>query len=242
MYRFQLPNGEINQEYLNYFGSTHLLIAGTTGSGKSTLLNGILYSALGTNTPCDAEFCFIDPKKVELKKYKELPHTLFYDDNIKGINKRLYWANMEMDERYEYMQSKDLDKYPNNHLYIVIDELADLMISDYQRDIKRNLQRLLQLGRAANVHVIACTQAPSRKVIPAELTLNFTNRIALRCIFPIESKQIIGAKGAESLAKYGQAIYLDPDGLKKIDVPMIDKELILERINFWKIHRGFEIA
>lgn len=224
---------------LNYFTEcrdmllgTHVLIAGVTGSGKSVLLNDIIYSALALYTPSQAKFCFIDTKRVELVQYKNLPHCDRYATELSEVSDLLQDALYTIDERYIQMSNDGLRRYRGADIYIVIDELADLLTVD-KKTFFPMLQRIAQIGRAAGFHLIACTQAPNRRVIPAELSINFTDKIALRCDSPIESRQIIGMTGAEQLPLYGQAIYKSPKGLKVIDVPFLTDEQITERCRIW---------
>lgn len=185
----------------------HTLVAGQTGSGKSVMLNGIITTALkqGGN-----KMIFVDPKRVELRRYKTLPNCIAYantpGETVTALNK----AINTMERRYEEAERKGDKIYKGEPIYIFIDELADLLISEQAKVIKRQLQTLTALARAANIHLIACTQQPSRRMLPAELTLNFPARIALHCQTAIESRQVINEKGAEELPMYGQCLYLRP--------------------------------
>lgn len=202
----------------------HTLIAGTTGSGKSVLLNHIMHDILICDAPSICEFILIDPKRTELGEYRKLPHTVRYATETKDVLNVLDLTIREMERRLKTAQrrgTKTADTF--RALYIIIDELADLMICPERRAVQTKLQRILQLGRAAKIHVIAATQAPNRAVIPAALVLNFTNRIALRCLNSIESRQIINRAGAELLPQYGKGIYLNQCGVySEITIPPED--------------------
>ena len=190
----------------NMHSTAHTLIGGCTGSGKSVLINsfiGYAYQAYKGD-----RFIFIDPKRVELIKYKGTrPCFLYASENADIINAFKKAIDL-MESIYREMQARGLNESDKGHLYIIVDELADLMTQkDVRTVIFPMLQRIAQLGRAAHIHLICATQAPSRKVIPAELTLNFTMRIALRCATAIESKQVLnGFDGAEMLPKYGECL------------------------------------
>lgn len=231
---WQKPNERYYEQYKDMFDSTHLLIAGTTGSGKSTLLNGILYTAMTAYAPNEVGFVLVDTKYVELSPYKHLPHTFDFIKHASEVPAMLDDVIFHMELEYEKMEKQGIRKSRSKHLYVIIDELADLMCSQYAKDIKNKLQIVLQKGRAANIHIIACTQAPSRKVIPAELVLNFTNRVALRCLSSIESRQILTVGGAEKIRGFGKGKYLSPkDGITDVNIPLIPDKQIEERILFW---------
>lgn len=207
--------------YNDILNAPHTLIGGTTGSGKSVLMNGVITSFI-ENVPIDkAYMILIDPKKVEFSIYADCENCAAYADELPAIIAVLDSAIEVIGERYDWMKQNHMRKFPGREVYIFIDELADLMISAKAKDIKVKLQKILQIGRAAGVHIIAATQAPNRKVIPAELVLNFTDRIALRCLSAIESRQLINAPGAESLPRYGKAIYMSPAGYQTVDIPFI---------------------
>lgn len=214
----------------------HVLIGGTTGSGKSVLVNGIITAAMRCE---NARAYLIDPKRIELGAYRRARFCRAYGRTPADVVRLLSCVNSTMDAIYSYMERRRLKNCPFAPLYVIIDELADLMISDQRKRILPLLQRLLQLGRAANIHVIAATQAPSRRVIPAELVLNFTHRVALRCLSSIESRQIINAPGAETLPQYGRALILTPEGLTLRAVPNctavdVRKALEIAPLRLWR--------
>ena len=206
--------------YEDILNAPHVLIAGTTGSGKSTLMNGIIRELI-TN---DQYMILLDPKKVELSIYADTEKCMAYFDDKDAIIDCLSYMSDFIDGRYDTMKSKHIRMTDEEHIYIVIDELADLMIYSRKKEVQTLLQRILQIGRAAGIHVIAATQSPSRKVIPAELVLNFTDRVALRCLSAIESRQIINKSGAETLPEYGHAIYMNGKGYREIEVPFVSTE------------------
>ena len=214
--------------YLDILGQSHTLIGGQTGSGKSVMLNGILTTACrqGNNL-----FILIDPKRVELRDYKQMPTVLAYANTSAETARALDKAISIMEERYRELEKQGEKKYNGNPLLVVIDELADLLISADGKRIKTQLQKLTALGRAAAVKCICATQQPSRKMLPAELSLNFTGKVALHCQTAIESRQVINVKGAEELPMYGQCLYLRPQhDLECWEVPMTDEEDRLQAI------------
>lgn len=211
----------------------HCLIAGTTGCGKSTLINSIIYSALA-KTPANVRLILCDPKRVELYKYSRLPHVLRYAEDAAGIVSALEYAVRTMERRYIDMRSRGLDRYAGGpEIYVIIDELADLMIGPQKKSFSATLQRLLQLARAAGIHVIAATQAPNRKIIPAEIVLNFPQRIGLKCLSGIESRQIVGLAGCETLPAHGLGIFVDGARVERAEIPLTPAEDLAARIAFW---------
>lgn len=222
--------------------SNHILIGGTTGSGKSILINGVIYEIISRFPPNQAKLILIDPKMVELSKYKKLPHTIIYSNSEKALE-TLQAASAIIEARYKQMDKKQVTDYSRlkpipAHIYLIIDELADLMISEQAKQIKKELQHILQIGRASGISVIAATQAPNRKIIPAELVINFTDRIALRCASSIESKQIINQSGAELLPKFGKAFYKSPNYNNNlpftVSIPMISEQEVNRILKHWK--------
>jgi len=185
----------------------HTLIAGTTGSGKSVMLNGIITTALIQG---DKHLFLIDPKKVEFCEYRGIGAVKGYADTSAQALELLGLVERYMDSRYSEMQMQGRKQSDRAKILVVIDELADLLISEQGRAIKTKIQRLAQLGRAARITIIVATQCPNRRIIPAEIVLNFTQRIGLRCLTAIESRQIINVKGCESLEMYGRCLFLRP--------------------------------
>lgn len=206
--------------YKDILAAPHTLIAGTTGCGKSNVMHGIVRELMETKTPEQAKCYFIDPKIIELSDYRNTEYCIAYTSKYEEVPDILDNVIALIENRLEKMFAAGTKMTTQYHIYILIDELADLMISPAARNIKLKMQKILQIGRAAGVHIIAATQAPNRDIIPANLVLNFTNRLALRCLSPIESRQITNQSGAELLPEHGKAMYLSPKGVKRVDVPL----------------------
>lgn len=213
----------------------HLLIAGATGSGKSVVINGLVYTAM-YDSPAAVQFILIDPKRVELVDYKPLPHTLMYASEPGEMVKALEKAMEITESRYKAMQRQRVKKYPGGALYVIIDELADLMTTA-RRQVQPLIQRLAQVGRAANVHIIAATQCPLATVIPTPIKVNFDSRVALRTRSAQDSRNILGLTGCELLPRYGQGYYMTPDGLKLYNIPMQPQEDINALVKYWQRSR-----
>lgn len=195
---YRTPSGQVYTPFLRLSERPHLLIAGATGSGKSVALNGIIHSILMTCSPFKAQFVLIDPKKVELMQYARLPHTVRYASDHPDIVRALQWAVEETDRRFSAMQTRGIKEYDGTDLYVVIDELADLMVS-IKKETLPLLQRLAQVGRAARVHVIACTQNVLAVTIPTVLKCNFSTILGLRTCNAQQSRFLISAGGCEML-------------------------------------------
>ena len=211
----------------------HTIIAGTTGSGKSTMLDTLLYNICQCE-PSFRNFDVIDLKRVSVMDWKSFPHCQKYATTREQAESVLADAIKLMNSIYHDMESKGLKESPYGFHYIIIDECADLVTESKQA--KEMIIKLGRLGRAAHVVVILCTQAPSRKVLSADLVLNFNGRLALRTSDPIESRQIIGETGAELLPRYGQGIYKSPRFMKsvQVDINLTSPEDIAELRNYWK--------
>ena len=209
----------------------HLLIAGATGSGKSVVENGIIYNLLHT-CPSETQFIFLDPKRVELSMYRNVPHCIYYASEQAEMVKALEYAMLITEKRYAEMQKQRVRKYTGGHVYVVIDELADLMTTQ-KKAVHPLIQRLCQIGRAAKVHVIACTQCPLATVIPTAIGVNFDNRVALRTRNAQDSRNILGVTGCERLPQYGQGFFLTPEGLNLYQIPMYTDGQIDTLIDWW---------
>lgn len=204
----------------------HLLIAGSTGSGKSISMHAFILSLLYKNTPSQLRFIIIDPKRVELTYYSNLPHLLapVITESKKAIL-ALKWAVSEMDRRYDslskagardigsYQKSVHFKENPMPYTVIVIDELADLMAS-YPREMESLIIRLSQMARAVGLHLVVSTQRPSIDVITGLIKANITNRIALQVVSQFDSRTILDMSGAEKLLGKGDMLFLSSESGK----------------------------
>lgn len=231
------PGGRYYKLYKELSERPHLLIAGATGSGKSVALNGIVYSLLTLQSPAQCQFVFIDPKKVELIQYQPLPHTARYASESADMIRALQWAVDETDRRFSRMQATRVKEYQGPHLYVIIDELADLMTT-LKKETLPLLQRLAQIGRAARVHVIACTQNVLAVTIPTTLKCNFSTVLGLRTATAQQSRFLIATTGCEMLPdpkRYGTGYGYLRDGadLQKRELYMYTDLEIQSLVNYW---------
>ena len=215
--------------YQKMVDQPHLLVAGATGSGKSVLLNALIYTAL--KKP-GVRFAFIDPKKVSLVKFARMDRCWVHATERDQICEVFSALRQEVDNRFAYMMRHQEEMLSGPDLYIVIDELMDIMTS-YPKEVKRDLQYIAQVGRAARVHVWAATQTPIREVLPTAIKCNFDARVALRTRSAQDSRNILGTTGAEMLPRFGYGIYMDPEHLQpvKMDLPMIPEEELRRMID-----------
>lgn len=240
IYTWQCPYGKVWDLGESILGQAHCIIAGTTGSGKSTLLHSVMYSAL-IDSPARKQFILIDLKRgIELKRYKNLPHTIaFAADEMEAV-KALNMAVGIMNRRYDELNRTSATMYSGADIYVVIDELADLM-QTAKAKVLEPLSKLMRLGRAARVHVIGATQNPSRSSgggLPAILSQNTTSSVCLRVRSAIESRQVCGVKGAELLPHVGYGLYWNPDSrsagnIDQVAIPKTTDNDLKERINYW---------
>jgi S-DNA-T family DNA segregation ATPase FtsK/SpoIIIE len=194
----------------------HILVAGQTGSGKSIMINSILTSLLYRNSPADLKLILVDPKRVELKPYDDIPHLLtpVITEPEKCIS-ALKWAVAEMERRYhalsevgkrnigEYNDFKKEEGMP--YIVIVIDELADLMMMA-ARDVEALVVRVAQKARAVGIHLVLATQRPSVDVITGLIKANVPTRIAFKTTSQVDSRTIIDQVGAEKLLGEGDML------------------------------------
>ncbi len=218
--------------FVSMLMQVHLLIGGMTGAGKSVVIRGILWALL-QHSPHRRKMVLIDPKRVELHPYRRAPHCIGYADTPETMAAVIADMCRVMDTRYSTMQAHEIRETAEPHIYIIIDEMADLM-DVCGADTRQNLKRILQLGRAAGIHVIAATQHPERRVLPAEIQLNFTAVLALPCKTVIESRQLIGQTGAERL-EIGNAYYTSCSQREpqKIKIPMVSDTDIAAVLDRW---------
>jgi len=202
----------------------HLLIAGATGSGKSVCINTIIMSLILRDTPDDLRLILIDPKRVELAGYNDLPHLIgSVVTEPESALENMYWAVKEMERRYELLQEarvrdingyneraaldKDLEKLP--FIVIIVDEFADLIMTS-GKDIELPITRLAQMARAVGIHIILATQRPSIKVITGIIKANFSARIAFQVSSRVDSRVILDTIGAERLLGSGDMLFMPP--------------------------------
>lgn len=216
--------------YANLAKMPHLLVAGSTGAGKSVAIHSIITSFLYSNPPEMLKFLMIDPKRVELAAYIGIPHLLTspITDGKKTIA-ALRWAVKEMERRYEALAAegvRDLVGYNDAvlkrnkedeaimpYLVIMIDELADLMVS-YPREVEGSIIRLAQMARAVGIHLVVSTQRPSVEVITGLIKANITSRIAFQVASQVDSRTILDVAGAEKLLGNGDMLFLAGDTAK----------------------------
>jgi len=217
----------------------HMLIAGATGSGKSVALNTILCSMLYCGTPTRLQFVMIDPKQVELSAYSGLPHLAAPIITSAGeAVGTLASINAAMDARYKQMARKRTKSgaeagYPN--MVIVIDELADLMLTS-KKAVEESIIRIAQLGRAAGIHLLIATQKPVVSVVTGLIQGNIPAKLALQTASTSDSVRILGHKGAESLLGRGDAWLKLPDRVQEIRLQCAytSEQDIAAIVNYWK--------
>ncbi|WP_242003472.1 FtsK/SpoIIIE family DNA translocase [Culicoidibacter larvae] len=227
----------------------HLLVAGATGSGKSVCINGIITSILMRTKPSEVKFLMIDPKKVELNVYNDIPHLLApVVTDPKKAAVALRKIVVEMEERYEKFARegvRNLEGFnelqveegnvPLPYIVVIIDELADLMVVA-AKDVEDAIMRLAQMARAAGIHMIVATQRPSVDVITGVIKSNIPSRIAFAVSSQIDSRTILDMGGAEKLVGRGDMLYLPMGESKPIRVQgaYVSEPEIEKVVNFVK--------
>jgi DNA segregation ATPase FtsK/SpoIIIE, S-DNA-T family len=220
----------------------HLLIAGTTGAGKSVGVNALIVSILYRARPDEVKFILIDPKRLELGLYEDIPHLatpIITDPKLAA--RSLKWAVSEMEKRYKDLAGwgvRNIDGYnteimrrnlvqeyddkgepwkPLPFIVIIIDELADLMMTS-GREVEESITRLAQMARAVGIHLVLATQRPSVDVITGLIKANFPSRISFRVSSKVDSRTIIDTNGAEHLLGRGDMLFLPPGTSRLIRV------------------------
>ncbi len=239
----------------------HLLIAGSTGTGKSVFLNSLILSMLYKGTPDELKLVMIDPKRLELGLYEDIPHLLApVVTDPKVASNVLRNATREMESRLKLLAARgvrNIDQYnrtfqkgqslslfdetentehkPLPYIVIVIDELADLMMVD-TTNVEESITRLAQMARAVGIHLILATQRPSVDVITGLIKANFPARISFRVASKVDSRTILDANGAESLLGRGDMLYL-PAGsarLNRMHGPYVTEDEITAVCDHWR--------
>lgn len=237
----------------------HLLIAGTTGSGKTVCVNTIIASLLFNATPDELRFIMVDPKRVELVPFNDMPYLLApVVTDVKAVASTLAWVVNEMDERYKLLARagvRNIDAYNENsaggkfeeeeampahlpYIVVVIDELADLMMVA-RDDVEHAITRLAQMSRAVGIHLIIATQRPSVNVITGVIKANFPARISFKVASKVDSRTVLDANGADDLLGRGDMLFVEPGASEPVRAQgslISDKEL--ERLTeFIKVQR-----
>ncbi|MGW8143588.1 MAG: DNA translocase FtsK [Anaerolineales bacterium] len=228
----------------------HLLIAGTTGSGKSVCIAALTTCLVMNNTPEDLKIVMIDPKMVELVRFNGLPHLYGkVETDLERILGVLRWVVAEMDNRYKLLEtsrSRNITSYnkkmrrkrdgqPLPHIVVMIDELADLMMSAPEQT-EPALVRLAQMARATGIHLVVATQRPSTDVVTGLIKANFPARISFSVASSIDSRVILDTSGAESLLGRGDMLFLPPEAGSPLRAQsvMVSDEEIERAITFWQ--------
>jgi S-DNA-T family DNA segregation ATPase FtsK/SpoIIIE len=225
----------------------HLLVAGQTASGKSVGMNGFLISMLYKFSPTELKMIMVDPKRVELSVYNGIPHLLtpVITNPEKALN-ALKWAVAEMLRRYDLatqVNARNLKEYNSKvskqeklpYIVIVIDELADLMMSGQKKEVEGSIARIAQMARAVGMHLIVATQRPSVDVITGLIKANIPSRIAFTVASQIDSRTVIDKMGAEDLLGRGDMLYyptgaMEPERIQGVFVETHEIESVVNEI------------
>ncbi len=240
----------------------HLLLAGSTGTGKSVSINALILSLLYRSRPDAVKMILIDPKRLELGLYQDIPHLLVpVVTEPKIAQNALRWAVTEMENRYKKLAKRgvrnlevyneqvkqlpipglnsraddDDDREPLPYIVIVIDELADLMMTA-AREVEESITRLAQMARAVGIHLILATQRPSVDVITGLIKANFPARISFRVASKVDSRTILDSNGAEQLLGRGDMLFLPPGSsrLMRVHGPLVTEEEVIRVVEFLK--------
>ena len=227
----------------------HLLIAGATGTGKSVCINSIIGCLLLTHTPETLRLLMIDPKMVELTVYNGMPHLLSpVVTEVDRASGALYWCVREMERRYQLLNKagvRDLGRFNVQlrkqgeeilpYLVVIIDEMADLMMSAPD-EVEKHIIRLAQMARAVGIHLIIATQRPSVDVITGLIKANFPARIAFAVTSQIDSRVVLDVPGAEHLLGRGDMLFMAPDSskLERLQGAFLDDPEINRIARYWQ--------
>ncbi|WP_300464509.1 DNA translocase FtsK [Desulfobacula sp.] len=245
----------------------HLLIAGATGTGKSVGLNSMIISLLYKSTPDDVKMIMIDPKRIELSVYNDIPHLISpVVTDMKKATNALFWAVREMERRYELLEQtgcRNIVQYntmvalkinqksepPDDetqevfeklpYIVVIVDELADLMMVA-SKDVEFALTRLAQMARAAGIHLIVATQRPSVDVLTGSIKANFPTRISFQVSSRVDARTIFDGGGSESLLGNGDMLFCPPGAgrLVRIQGAYLSEQEISRVTTFLKDQRA----
>lgn len=247
----------------NLAKAPHLLIAGSTGSGKSVCMNSLIMSLLQKFSPDDLRLILVDPKHVELAMYRPIPHLITpVVNDPKQVPLALRWADNEMERRYRLLASvkaKNLKAFNSRSipdtpeldddgnpvpaklplLVVIIDELADIMMTEAKKDVETSICRIAQKGRAAGIHLVIATQTPRKDVITGLIKANLPTKIAFRVTSGIDSRVILDCMGAESLLGNGDMLFMAPggEGLERVQGTLVEDPEIQRVVDFIRVQR-----
>jgi len=233
---YRTPGGMYFPLYKTMLEQPHLLIAGATGSGKSVLINSVISTAL-LNSPAKVQFILLDPKTTELWQWAKLPHCIRYAYDTGDMVKALRYAVELMEGRLKYMHSVGERVWNGSDIYIIIDELADLLTTA-KAEVVPLLQRICQLGRAAGIHCIAATQCILASVLPTQIRVNFPAIVCLRTATKQQSRFICDKTGAELFPdpkKEGKALayYRSGADIQQFQVYRTPEEEQYRLVSWW---------
>lgn len=228
----------------------HVLIAGATGSGKSGMINSLLTSLLYRNSPSDVKLILVDPKRVELGLYNDIPHLLtpVIVEPEKCIS-ALKWAVAEMERRYKLLAevgNRNIIEYNKAHkgeampyIVIIIDEMADLMVLA-AADVESLIVRLAQMARAVGIHLVLATQRPSVDVITGIIKANIPARLAFSVASQVDSRTILDQMGAEKLLGKGDMLFMSPEFMKprRIQGAWVDEKEVKAVTDYLRMARA----
>ncbi|GIW65898.1 MAG: hypothetical protein KatS3mg094_417 [Candidatus Parcubacteria bacterium] len=234
--------------YSDLASMPHILIAGTTGSGKSVFIHSILISLLLKNTPETLNLILVDPKRVELVRYEELPHLLMDPVlDTKKVVAVMNWLIKEMEDRFHKFQQlrvRDINSYNKiqiskkqkimPRIVFIIDEMADLMIKQ-GNIIESAIVRLTQMARATGIHLVLATQRPSVDVVTGLIKANIPNRICFKVASQVDSRTVLDYSGAEKLIGAGDLLFISSNfgGIKRLQAALIGEKELERIIDFW---------
>ena len=235
----------------------HLLIAGSTGSGKSVCMNTLIMSLLYKFSPFDLKLIMVDPKFVELEMYRPLPHLITpVVNDPKKVPFALRWGVNEMEHRYQMLarvKAKNLNAFNSRpkdpvpvpdengdiipqklpYLLIIVDELADIMMTEAKSDVETSICRIAQKGRAAGIHLVIATQTPRKDIITGTIKANLPTKISFKVSNFTDSRVILDTMGAEKLLGKGDMLFKGPSGeMERIQGSMVSDPEIQRTVDF----------
>lgn len=234
--KYLTPSGSRFNLYSTMLNQSHLLIAGATGSGKSVLMNSLISTAL-LDSPAKTRLILLDPKMTELFQWEKLPHTIRYSYEQDEMIKSLRETIDIMENRLRHLRTMGERLWTGAQIYVVIDELADLLTTN-KVEVTPLLQRIMQLGRAAGIHVVAGTQCLLASILPTPIKVNFPAVVCLRVATKQQSRFICDKTGAEQFpdpktAGKALAFFRTGADIKQFEVHRVPEEEQKRLVSWW---------